>query len=119
MCHALRVRETFMCRALVAGALLPAHEHAGGLCRMVVKEEAVSRVKRGDFSHVFICQCEVEDVKVLFHAFHMGCLGYDDHSSLHQPAEGYLCRGLSQTLGYAAQEFVLKESVASDRKSVV
>ena len=59
---------------------------------MVVEEETLARVERGDGGHIFVGECEVENVDVLPHPLHMGRFGDDDNAALNEPAQSRCAR---------------------------
>ena len=91
----------------------PAHEHFGHFGGMVVEEQAFTRVKSGDGSHILVGEGEIEAVKVLTHALYFHRLGNDDHSALCEPAQSHLGHALAIFGTDGRKHRILKEIIAA------
>ena len=57
----------------------------------MIEEKTFPHVERGDRSHIFGGQLEIENVDILPHTFDMRGFWDDDDTSLNQPAKSDLC----------------------------
>ena len=64
----------------------PLHKLLGCFSAMMVEEETVGGVERGNRLHVLSIKFEVEEIQIFNHSFLVNSLRDDDYIALQQPA---------------------------------
>lgn len=93
--------------------LPPPHEHACCFGIVVVEEKAFARVERGDGGHVFIGECEIEDIDILLHPLDVGRFRNDDYAALYEPTQGDLRHRFAVFMTDFGKNRIREEAVTS------